>query len=478
MGDRTRRVSPPHLLEIYLSTQTMKTMRGSFLLLLGASLALAAPTLQEEGVASPDDVVPESQHMLPSAEWSHDGALSAEQLLQTPHDEAFEAMSADQAQELLQGATQMEEPVQVKHTTEVLGTPATCPVVCKTPKDYGGGTCIHRTISSWATMGIRGHYCKCKKGFAGGPCDLGPSKCGEAACFDKGLKVTADKSLLLSAIHLSALAYYPGKTPKEVTEREAYCPGIDKRMNLSYKHYKTKAVAPDNSDQGKDTRLEWGVAHGSYGQRDGKKLYAVAFRGTVSLTNWITNIKAIASRPDFLKKGYVHWGFLAALKPHINEVVAEILKAADGHHQLLVTGHSLGGALANIFALIVKRKFVEAGSDVKVQLITLGAPRVGTIEFQQELEKSMDFIHRIVGKCDIVPKHPRHIVTTSLLNGLPFADSRMAAMVHAGPQITVGCDTWFCTHHHYSDHLTSTYLKRMQTQIKGDDHSICPNAKA
>lgn len=83
--------------------------------------------------------------------------------------------------------------------------------------------------------------------------------------------------------------------------------------------------------------------------------------------------------------------------------------SADGHvrqkRPTIVTGHSLGSALATLFVMEndSKRKF-----DVST-LCTFASPRVGTMEFVHHFDRLPIDSWRIVNTRDLVPKLPLHI---------------------------------------------------------------------
>jgi len=78
----------------------------------------------------------------------------------------------------------------------------------------------------------------------------------------------------------------------------------------------------------------------------------VAFRGTESSRDWLTNLKFIMERPwrGTLKEVGVHSGFNTAGRSVYGQVREFILSAKchNKHLPLFLTGHSLGGALANL----------------------------------------------------------------------------------------------------------------------------------
>ena len=66
-----------------------------------------------------------------------------------------------------------------------------------------------------------------------------------------------------------------------------------------------------------------------------------------------------------------------------------------------ITGHSLGGAMANLLALEIVRKF-----NLISELYTFGAPRLGNISFINYFSKLISNAKRIVHNRDIVPHLP------------------------------------------------------------------------
>lgn len=89
----------------------------------------------------------------------------------------------------------------------------------------------------------------------------------------------------------------------------------------------------------------------------------LAFKGTKEPRDWLINIRAI---PWKWLKGWSHRGFTVATRSIFEEIHA--LLDFLGEEELIVTGHSLGGAMAE--------KFCESLEDYpsQVHLITFGKP--------------------------------------------------------------------------------------------------------
>jgi pimeloyl-ACP methyl ester carboxylesterase len=100
----------------------------------------------------------------------------------------------------------------------------------------------------------------------------------------------------------------------------------------------------------------------------------VAFRGTADWRNWVTDLDVKLARESGCR---VHAGFQAALAGVADALDVAVRGAAGG--RIWLTGHSLGGALAMLFAW----RFMDcAKSNPFSGLYTFGQPRVGDAAFR------------------------------------------------------------------------------------------------
>jgi hypothetical protein len=92
---------------------------------------------------------------------------------------------------------------------------------------------------------------------------------------------------------------------------------------------------------------------------------------------------------------------------------ANNLKEIKNHpdYQIIITGHSLGGAVASIIAFAIKKEKIFTNNLV---LITYGQPRTGNYYFADYVTKNVNKIFRIVRKGDMVVTIPLY---TPILGG-------------------------------------------------------------
>lgn len=128
----------------------------------------------------------------------------------------------------------------------------------------------------------------------------------------------------------------------------------------------------------------------------------IAFRGSESARDWITNAKLVTD-PGPLLDSQVHEGFQDALFPVVIKIVSVIYQFDPNREKdIWITGHSLGGALA---VLLTAMLIID---EIKVKgLYTFGAPRVGNTKFAEEFDKNFQGISfRVVNEGDLVPHLP------------------------------------------------------------------------
>lgn len=151
----------------------------------------------------------------------------------------------------------------------------------------------------------------------------------------------------------------------------------------------------------------------------------VAFRGTQPnrAMDWLSDVRALQGHWA-RDAGKVHRGFYHALEVVWRNSGDTLPKRLinRGNRRVWITGHSLGGALAELCA--ARACFDPGITSVPIEAVyTFGQPRVGDADFATLLHDKMGVhVHRFVNDCDIVPRVPfftgnyRHYGNVTLFN--------------------------------------------------------------
>jgi triacylglycerol lipase len=136
---------------------------------------------------------------------------------------------------------------------------------------------------------------------------------------------------------------------------------------------------------------------------EGNRLIVLAFRGTSTPKNWKTNFQVGMINPKGTDAHLlVHEGFyraftvLSSSERGITEFLREVISRTAGRVPIYTTGHSLGGALAQIATAVY-------GSDQLAACYTFGSPRVGNPYFDLWVKPPS---YRIMNGADLVPQTP------------------------------------------------------------------------
>ena len=135
----------------------------------------------------------------------------------------------------------------------------------------------------------------------------------------------------------------------------------------------------------------------------------LAFRGTKTPQDWMTDIACLPIHFESVFAGYpaigeIHTGFARCLAEGLQRVVLP-LQHADRDKPLLITGHSLGGALAALAGVC----FTVSNAPIpRISAIyTFGQPRLGLQPFCDEYKRQLaGKLVRFINSKDIVPRVP------------------------------------------------------------------------
>ena len=132
-------------------------------------------------------------------------------------------------------------------------------------------------------------------------------------------------------------------------------------------------------------------------QNGGTHYFFMCFCGSENVEDWLTNIEIT---PKFETFGIVHTGFLDRIK---NLPLSPLIEASVTK-KVVLTGHSLGGACANLLACHFFSASHMAGFDSsRFYCITFGSPLVGGLALQEYMFPYKEFFHHFIMPNDVVP---------------------------------------------------------------------------
>ncbi|KAL2229792.1 UNVERIFIED_CONTAM: Lipase A [Sesamum indicum] len=136
----------------------------------------------------------------------------------------------------------------------------------------------------------------------------------------------------------------------------------------------------------------------------------IAFRGTQerSIQNWVEDLYWKQLDIDYpgVDGAMVHHGFYTAyhntsVRPGVLRAVRKV-KNLYGDIKIMVTGHSMGGAMAALCGLDLRLSLGEQN----VQVMTFGQPRIGNAVFASYFNQIVPDTIRVTNGHDIVPHLP------------------------------------------------------------------------
>ncbi|KAK9712595.1 hypothetical protein K7432_007039 [Basidiobolus ranarum] len=172
---------------------------------------------------------------------------------------------------------------------------------------------------------------------------------------------------------------------------------------------------------------------GYVGVNHDEKTIIVAFRGSSNIKNWFKNLQILPTNfeyPDSAKGTKVHYGFWDTYNSVSKDVISGLTQVISQlpedpkDYKLLVTGHSLGGAVAVVGAMEIKRHLLNPKSPrcitppaksinlANIYLHTYGQPRVGNENFARLAYKTLSNstvtknMIRVTNRWDPVPRVP------------------------------------------------------------------------
>jgi hypothetical protein len=178
--------------------------------------------------------------------------------------------------------------------------------------------------------------------------------------------------------------------------------------------------------------------------------YALAIRGSLinfswaAFQNWIYQDLHVTSQEKWaytddssnakLSQGsYDGWQNLCKMadKKTGQLLLSFLEKELKADSRLLITGHSLGGNLATVYASYLWQSFKKTGKNgSNIDVITFAAPAAGNEAFSNDFDKKFPASIRVENENDIVPKFPCASKIAAL--GKLYTDSLNAGEIMVG----------------------------------------------
>ncbi|MBT9291425.1 lipase family protein [Prosthecodimorpha staleyi] len=157
----------------------------------------------------------------------------------------------------------------------------------------------------------------------------------------------------------------------------------------------------------------------------------IAFRGSQEFLDWLVDLDALAVR--FVPEGAAHQGFMNSIwraYPAIHDAIAQ---SQGERRSLWLTGHSLGGALAQLCAaLFTIPQSPNVSPSGVAGVYTFGQPRVGDRLMAGLCDEAFGKVHfRVVNGADIVTRLPPRQPPVGTLWPIP-------SYQHAGREVRIG----------------------------------------
>ena len=143
--------------------------------------------------------------------------------------------------------------------------------------------------------------------------------------------------------------------------------------------------------------------NGFIGTSEIEQAIYVVFRGSMTITNWLDDFETLMTSYPMCSQCSVHAGFYysaQSVKDTVVQWVQQLQKQYPAY-DVVVTGHSLGGALATLTAVSLHTNDIT-----KVRCFSFGSPRVGNAAAAAYISNLLPDIIRTTHYKDIVPHNP------------------------------------------------------------------------
>jgi len=178
----------------------------------------------------------------------------------------------------------------------------------------------------------------------------------------------------------------------------------------------------------------------------------ICFRGTFNYFNIYSNMQICLTNYNNIQ---IHNGFLNQYLQIKQELLTniDIIIKNNNIKNISLSGHSSGGAIANIASIDFCKKY----NNIKIMCVTFGSPKVGNNNFVKEYNKYVKDSYRIVNKNDIIEHLP-----------LPFLYKHIHKPIYLEENKKFKLNNILLNIYKYFKykHLLITYIKNLITYIK------------
>ena len=138
----------------------------------------------------------------------------------------------------------------------------------------------------------------------------------------------------------------------------------------------------------------------------------ISFRGSQTVWDWINDFNFGQEKYDDIIN--VHKGF-NNIYDQIKKQIYDVTDALDKNRDIIICGHSLGGAIAFITAIDLQKKGFN-----NLLLYTFASPKVGDKTLVDSFTKSSIVYYRVVNINDVVPENPPAVVPNTSSYDKPY----------------------------------------------------------
>jgi predicted lipase len=181
-----------------------------------------------------------------------------------------------------------------------------------------------------------------------------------------------------------------------------------------------------------------------------KDTFSVVFRGTDDFRSGWADLRFGKKRLPYGPRHedkQVHIGFIDAYLEIRCKIL--LLYSKELSPKVLITGHSLGGAIATLCALDLQYNLKEGSmkdkkSPEKLQCITFGSPRVGNKAFVKSYNRRVPNTCRVVNGNDPATQFPKYNFQLPFKLKFPFIRSPISPYRHVHKQLRLGKRPLLC----------------------------------